>query len=255
MARSDRRRTAQTKNQPIEFPGIMGVMQRNMRVIVVVGLVVLVASIGTPILTSILGSNEPSNEPDQAAATATASAEATVAAVNDSGAIRRQYDVQPEFTLSADTQYEAIIELEKGGEIRIALFADESPTYVNNFVFLSRNNFFDGLTFHRVIADFVAQGGDPSGTGMSGPGYFLDEDVNDIYLDREGLISMAKSPAGVSGSQFFITLGPTEWLTGDFTVFGEVIDGMDVVRSITVREPGPAQPAAEVIKTIKIVEK
>jgi peptidylprolyl isomerase len=90
---------------------------------------------------------------------------------------------------------------------------------------------------------------------MSGSGYYLDEETNDIYLDREGLISMAKSPAGVSGSQFFITLAPTPWLTGDFTVFGEVIEGMDVVRSITVREPGPAQPAAEVIKTIKIVEK
>ena len=255
MARSDRRRTSQTKNDPIEFPGIMGVMQRNMRVIVVVGLVVLVASIGTPILTSILSSNEPSNEPDQAAATATASAEATAAAVNDSGAIRRNYDTQPEFVLSESTEYEAIIELEKGGEIRISLFADRSPNYVNNFVFLSRNNFFDGLTFHRVIADFVAQGGDPTGTGMSGSGYYLDEEINDIYLDREGLISMAKSPAGVSGSQFFITLAPTPWLTGDFTVFGEVVDGMDIVRSITVREPGPSQPAAEVIKTIKIVEK
>ena len=255
MARSERRRTTKTKSDEVEFPGVMGIMQRNMRVIVLVGLVVLLASIGTPILTSILSSAEPSNDSDGVAATVTASAEATTAAVNDAGAIRRKYDVQPEFTLAEGTQYEAIIELEKGGEIRIALFADESPIYVNNFVFLSRNNFFDGLTFHRVIADFVAQGGDPTGTGMIGSGYYLDEETNDIYLDREGLISMAKSPAGVSGSQFFITLAPTPWLTGDFTVFGEIVDGMDVVRSITVREPGPSQPAAEIIKTIKIIEK
>ena len=255
MARSERRRTPKTKSDEIEFPGVMGIMQRNMRVIVLVGLVVLLASIGTPILTSILSSNEPSNDSGGGAATSTASVEATTAAVNEAGAIRRKYDAQPEFTLTEGTQYEAIIELEKGGEIRIALFADESPTHVNNFVFLSRNNFFDGLTFHRVIADFVAQGGDPTGTGMSGSGYYLDEEINDIHLDREGLISMAKSPAGVSGSQFFITLAPTPWLTGDFTVFGEIVEGMDVVRSITVREPGPSQPAAEIIKTIKIIEK
>jgi cyclophilin family peptidyl-prolyl cis-trans isomerase len=255
MARSDRRRTGKTKSDQIEFPGIMGFMQRNMRVIVLVGLVVLLASIGTPIFTSILSSNGPSNDSQELAATATASVEATTAAVNDAVAIRRKYDVQPEFILLEGAQYEAIIELEKGGEIRIALFADESPNYVNNFVFLSRNSFFDGLTFHRVIAGFVAQGGDPSGTGLSGSGYYLDEEANDIYLDRAGLISMAKSPAGVSGSQFFITLAPTPWLTGDFTVFGEIIEGMDVVQSITVREPGPTQPAAEIIKTIKIIEK
>ena len=257
--RQNRRQSARgsrgNSSSEIEFPGFMGLLQRNMRVIVLVGLVVLLASMGTPILTSILFSNEPSDNSQELATTATASVEATTAAVNDAGAIRRKYDLQPEFTLSEGAQYEAIIVLEKGGEVRIALFVDESPNYVNNFVFLSRNSFFDGLTFHRVITDFVAQGGDPSGTGLSGSGYYLDEEANDIYLDREGLISMAKSPAGISGSQFFITLAPTPWLTGDFTVFGEVIEGMDVVRSITVREPGPSQPAAEIIKTIKIIEK
>ncbi len=255
MARSDRRRTAKTKSDGIEFPGIMGFMQKNMRVIVLVGLVVLLASIGTPIFTSILSSNEPSNDSQELAAAATASLEATTVAVNDAGAIKRKYDSQPEFTLSEGAQYEAIIVLEKGGEIRIALFVDESPNYVNNFIFLAQNRFYEGLTFHRVIANFVAQGGDPTGTGLTGSGYFLDPEFNDIQLNREGLISMAKSPAGVSGSQFFITLAPTPWLTGDFTVFGEIIEGMDVVRSITVREPGPSQPTAEIIKTIKIVEK
>ena len=126
---------------------------------------------------------------------------------------------------------------------------------VNNFVFLARNNFYDGLTFHRVIEGFVAQGGDPTGVGMGGSGYQLTEEFNDIYLDREGLLSMAKSPVGVSGSQFFITLGPTPWLTGDFTVFGEVVDGMDVAHDIQVREPGSGQPEAEVIARIEIVER
>jgi len=255
MARSDRRRTANTKSDEIEFPGIMGFMQRNMRVIVLVGLVVLLASIGTPIFTSFLSSNGSSNDSQEVAATATASIEATAAAANDAGTIRRKYDLQPEFILSEGTQYEAIIVLEKGGEIRIALFADESPNYVNNFIFLSRNRFYEGLTFHRVIATFVAQGGDPTGTGMTGSGYFLSEETNDIQLNREGLISMAKSSFGISGSQFFITLGSTPWLTGQFTVFGEVIDGMDVAQALTVREPGKSQPAADIIKTIRIIEK
>jgi cyclophilin family peptidyl-prolyl cis-trans isomerase len=135
------------------------------------------------------------------------------------------------------------------------LFAEEAPNYVNNFIFLAENRFYEGLTFHRVIANFVAQGGDPTGTGMSGSGYFLDPEFNDLQLNRAGLISMAKSSFGVSGSQFFITLGPTPWLTGEFTVFGEIVAGMDVVQSITVREPGESQPAADIIKEIRIIEK
>ena len=92
-------------------------------------------------------------------------------------------------------------------------------------------------------------------TGMTGSGYILTEEFNEIKLDSEGLLSMAKNSQGVSGSQFFITLGETPWLTGDFTVFGRVVEGMDIVHSIRAREPGTGQPLAEAIKNISIVEK
>ncbi len=255
MARSDRRRSEKTKSPDIEFPGIMGVMQRNMRWLFIVGIVVLIASIGFPLLTSVLDGGQ--NEPSTSVATESPTASPQAASTGDAATteIQRRYDAEPEFGLTEGAGYSAIITMVGGGQFEIELLAEDSPGHVNNFVFLSRNKFFDGLTFHRVIADFVAQGGDPSGTGMSGPGYFLKEEFNSIYLDTEGLVAMAKSPRGVSGSQFFITLGPTPWLTGDFTVFGRISNGMDTVRNITVREPGTGQPPADVIESIAIIEK
>ena len=122
----------------------------------------------------------------------------------------------------------------------------------NNFVFLARNNFFDGLTFHRVIPGFVAQGGDPTGGGAGGPGYDLEEETNDLPFDA-GVLSMAKSNK-VSGSQFFITLEPTPFLESEFTVFGRVIEGLDVARSLTAREASPGAPPAARILSIEITE-
>jgi len=123
---------------------------------------------------------------------------------------------------------------------------------VNNFVFLARNDFYDGLTFHRVIAGFMAQGGDPEGQGFGGPGYDLVEEKNELEFGV-GVLSMAKG-AQVSGSQFFITLAATPFLEGDFTVFGQVIEGLDVLQQITVREPGPDAPSASHIIDIEIIE-
>ena len=240
-------------NTPIEFPGFMGLLQRNMKWLFIVGIAVLILSIGAPILTSIIGdSDEVNQEEDTEQVAAPPAVTVTSAAENR---IIRTYSVEPECALKDGVEYEAVIYLEDDRSVRISLLQDKSPGYVNNFIFLAQNNFYDGLTFHRVIEGFVAQGGDPTGTGRSGPGYVLTEEFNDIYLDREGLLSMAKSPAGVSGSQFFITLGPTPWLTGDFTVFGQVTEGMDVARSIQQREPGPGQPDAETILRIEIIEK
>jgi peptidylprolyl isomerase len=148
-----------------------------------------------------------------------------------------------------------VIALEKGGEVRIELLAKEAPKTVNNFVFLAKNRFFDGLTFHRVLENFVAQGGDPLGSGFGGPGYFLEVERNSVPL-AAGTIAMAKSNAGVSGSQFFITLVPQPGLQPDFTAFGRVTAGMDVVNQITKRDPSKTnQPKADVIKSITIVEK
>lgn len=251
MARSDRRRSEKTKSTDIEFPGVMGVLQRNMRWLFIAGIFVLIASIGFPLLTSVLDLGE--NAPPEPAATESPTA-TTQETVTSGSEIQRRFDIEPDFALTEGAKYSAVITMEGGDQFEIELLSEDSPGHVNNFVFLSRNKFFDGLTFHRVIAEFVAQGGDPTGTGMGGPGYFLKEEFNGIYLDSEGLVAMAKSPRGVSGSQFFITLGPTPWLTGDFTVFGKISNGMDTVKAITVREPGQGQPAADVIKSIDIIE-
>ena len=148
-------------------------------------------------------------------------------------------------------RYEALIRTERG-DIRVELLAEEAPGYVNNFVFLARNNFFDGLTFHRVLPGFVAQGGDPTGGGAGGPGYDLEEETNDLPFDA-GVLSMAKSNR-VSGSQFFITLAPTPHLEPGFTVFGRVIEGLDVARSLTAREAAPGAPPADRILSIEITE-
>jgi cyclophilin family peptidyl-prolyl cis-trans isomerase len=124
------------------------------------------------------------------------------------------------------------------GEFRVQLYADKTPVTVNNFVFLARQGFYNNTTFHRVIADFMAQGGDPGGTGAGGPGYtFADEIVPGLTFDRAGLLAMANSGENTNGSQFFITYAATPWLDGQHTIFGEVISGMDVVRSLTARDP------------------
>lgn len=168
----------------------------------------------------------------------------------------KQYDAPPAISIDITKKYTANIEMEKGGEIVIELFADKAPITVNNFVFLAREGFYDGTTFHRVIDGFMAQGGDPTGTGAGGPGYsFEDEFSDDLVFDRAGLLAMANSGPNTNGSQFFITFAPTPHLNGLHTIFGEVIEGMDVVNALTRRDPS-ANPDFEgdKIKTITITE-
>ncbi|MCS7039854.1 MAG: peptidylprolyl isomerase, partial [Caldilineales bacterium] len=125
--------------------------------------------------------------------------------------------------------YQAVLKTAKG-DIVIELYADKAPRTVNNFVFLAREGFYDNTTFHRVIDGFMAQGGDPTGTGSGGPGYtFPDEIVPDLVFDRRGLLAMANAGPNTNGSQFFITFGPTPWLNGAHTIFGEVIQGDEVL--------------------------
>ncbi|MFW6068537.1 MAG: peptidylprolyl isomerase [Chloroflexota bacterium] len=145
--------------------------------------------------------------------------------------------------IDPEAGYEAEIKTEKG-DIRVKLFAEEAPLTVNNFVFLANEGFYDGLTFHRVLEDFMAQGGDPTGQGSGGPGYrFEDETDNGLTFDRPGLLAMANAGPGTNGSQFFITFVPTSWLNGNHTIFGEVIEGNEVLSQITRRQPGAATPA------------
>jgi cyclophilin family peptidyl-prolyl cis-trans isomerase len=124
------------------------------------------------------------------------------------------------------------------GDFRVQLYADKAPFTVNNFVFLARQGYYNNTTFHRVIKDFMAQGGDPTGTGSGGPGYTFDDEINpDLKFDKPGVLAMANYGANTNGSQFFITFDKQPDLDGRYTIFGQVISGMDVVKSITLRDP------------------
>lgn len=167
----------------------------------------------------------------------------------------KQYNSAPEMQIDSTKKYTATIELQKGGEIVIELFADKVPNTVNNFVFLAKDGFYNGVTFHRVIPDFMAQTGDPTGTGMGGPGYrFEDEFDSSLTHDSKGILSMANAGPNTNGSQFFITFGPTQFLDQRHAVFGKVVEGMDVLDGISVRDPGTATSPGDVMKTIKISE-
>lgn len=237
-----------------EFPGIMGWMQRNMRVLFLGGIVVLFLSLGAGTFFKANGTTRRSTPTPMPSETPTATGSATSTA-SASATPQRTYSAAPPMTIDPNKQYEAVITLEKGGEIRLELLAKDAPKTVNNFVFLAKNRFFDGLTFHRVLDGFVAQGGDPLGSGFGSPGYFLEVEKNTVPLTT-GVVAMAKSNAGVSGSQFFITLAPQPSLQPDFTAFSRVSAGMDIVNQITKRDPSKSnQPKADVIKSITIVEK
>jgi cyclophilin family peptidyl-prolyl cis-trans isomerase len=168
----------------------------------------------------------------------------------------KTYDAVPPMTIDVTKKYLATFKMAKGGEFTVELYADKTPKTVNNFVFLARDGYYDGTTFHRVLEGFMAQGGDPTGTGMGGPGYqFEDEIVEDLKFDGEGILAMANAGPGTNGSQFFITYGPTEWLNGLHTIFGRVVEGMDVVKALTLRDPNQFPDYdGDVIEAIEIAE-
>jgi cyclophilin family peptidyl-prolyl cis-trans isomerase len=160
------------------------------------------------------------------------------------------YSRPPEMSIDASHDYRASILTDKG-EIVLDLFENESPVAVNSFVFLARQGFYDGTTFHRVLDGFMAQAGDPTGTGSGGPGYAFEDEVrNDLSFDRAGLLAMANSGPNTNGSQFFLTFVPTPHLDGRHTIFGEVVEGQDVLDSLTRRDPqaSPASPSDSIIR-------
>jgi len=143
---------------------------------------------------------------------------------------RQSYSAPPPMTIDTSKQYTATIKTEKGNLV-LELFASDVPITVNNFVFLAREGFYDGITFHRVIPDFMAQGGDPTGTGTGTPGYsFVDEFTEHSHVT--GALSMANSGPNTNGCQFFITYTPQSHLDGKHSVFGQLIEGMDVLEKI-----------------------
>ncbi|MFC2033067.1 peptidylprolyl isomerase [Chloroflexota bacterium] len=162
----------------------------------------------------------------------------------------KTYDSPPAMTIDASKQYTAIIKTEKGDMV-IELFAKDVPRTVNNFVFLAREGFYNSSPFHRVLPGFMAQGGDPTGTGYGGPGYtFKDEFTS--HKHSVGTLSMANGGPDTNGSQFFITFTPQPGLDGKHTVFGQLIEGKDVLESLKLRDPSQ-NPSFEGDKIIKIV--
>src|SRR6058998_1726699 len=144
----------------------------------------------------------------------------------------KKYSAPPATTLDPNKTYSAAFNTSRG-EIVCELFAKDAPKTVNNFVFLARDKFYDGTLFHRVIGNFMIQGGDPTGTGTGGPGYKFEDEVRNNPLKHEtGVISMANAEANTNGSQFFITHSPQPHLNGKHTVFGKVLEGQDVVNAV-----------------------
>lgn len=191
---------------------------------------------------------------DEAAETTADEAAESAAEIPDAQ-LQPAYDAPPPMTIDPEKDYTATITTPRG-DIVIELLPELAPQSVNNFVFLARDDFYDGLTWHRVMAGFMAQGGDPVGDGSGGPGYTIpDEFTETILFDRPGIVAMARPNAPDSaGSQFFITTAPAGHLDGQYTIFGEVLEGQEIVDGIPLRDPFTATELGEQIIDITITE-
>jgi cyclophilin family peptidyl-prolyl cis-trans isomerase len=241
------------------------------KIFYVVGVVGIVGSL-VPILLLGSGSNSGSTSAaDRGAASGPAPVstldgpedDAVTATVADVDQVtvedKPQFDAPPAVTIDLESSYTAVMTLENGTVIEIELFDDVAPIHTNNFIFLAEQGFYDGLTFHRVLPDFVAQGGDPTGDGAGSAGYTLpDEEVagnaEALSLEGEGIISMARGPLGASSSQFFITLAPQGGLDSQgFTAFGRVVLGFEAVQQqIRLRDPSSAVEPGTRIDSVTI---
>lgn len=170
---------------------------------------------------------------------------------------KRQFTACPPVTVQMNKQYIATLHTEKG-DVVIQLFADKAPFTVNSFLFLVKNGWYEDITFHRVIPDLFAQTGDPSGTGKGNPGYYIVTEFDSSFkFNKPGMVAMVNSGPDTSGSQFFITYAPTAQFDGQYTIFGEVLSGMDVMALLTPRDakPGEATPPGDKLMSITIEER
>ena len=201
------------------------------------------------VISACAASPEPAEDSEEA--------DGGAAAALEPAARNGMYDAAPDMAIDPDGEYIAIFRTEKG-EMRVRLFADRAPVTVNNFVFLARDGFYNDTRFHRVLENFMAQGGDPSGSGAGGPGYqFQDEIDASLQFDRAGLLAMANAGPNTNGSQFFITFAATPWLNGNHTIFGEVVEGMEVLFALSLRDPmaaGASEFAGDLLETVEIEE-
>ncbi|MDO9545478.1 MAG: peptidylprolyl isomerase [Pelolinea sp.] len=145
--------------------------------------------------------------------------------------------------------------MENGNSFTIGMHSEKAPITVNSFVFLAKEGFFDGVTFHRVLDGFMAQGGDPTGTGSGGPGYQFVNENSDLKFNAAGVVAMANAGRDTNGSQFFITFGATPHLNGGYTIFGQVVSGMDTVNALTRRDPsGRPELVGDTMESVTIIE-
>jgi cyclophilin family peptidyl-prolyl cis-trans isomerase len=169
----------------------------------------------------------------------------------------RQYTECPPMTIDPSKQYLVTLHTEVG-IITMELYPDQAPIAVNNFIFLSQEGWYDGVTFHRVLEGQIAQAGDPTGTGFGGPGYaFVNEVSSGVTFDKPGRLAMANAGPDSNGSQFFITFNPAPQYDGDYTIFGQVIDGMDILESLALRDPSQSfdLPPGDAILGVTIEER
>ena len=171
------------------------------------------------------------------ATTETAATPITAPAEAEEDGAALQWSSPPTIQIDPSKSYEAIFKTEIG-DFRVRLFPEQAPLTVNNFVFLARQGYYDNTTFHRVLPGFMAQGGDPTGTGAGGPGYTFDDELDpNLQFDKSGLLAMANRGPDTNGGQFFITYAPTPHLNGLHTIFGEVVGGAEVVGNLKPRDP------------------
>lgn len=200
---------------------------------------------------------ETTSSPDGAVAPSSATPPAATQQSGTAHRVPASVALLPQFqgVLEPGVEYHAIVEMAKGGEFEIVFFPEAAPNHVANFVSLARKGFYDGVTFHRVIEGFMAQGGDPTGSGSGGPGYTIPAEFSQLPHKR-GTLSMARtSDPNSAGSQFYICFARTEFLDGQYTVFGEVIRGMDVVDKIRRRDPERNPDyAGDAMRSVKITE-
>ncbi len=168
----------------------------------------------------------------------------------------KQYPAPPAMSIESDGQYTAKLNTSMG-TVEIELLSKQAPKTVNNFAFLARDGFYDGTIFHRVIPNFMIQGGDPEGSGRGGPGYRFEDEFDDsLQFEGPGILAMANAGPNTNGSQFFITVAPTPHLNGAHTIFGRVTEGYDVVESISKTSTGAMDRPSEdvVIQSIELIE-
>lgn len=167
----------------------------------------------------------------------------------------KQYSQAPGMVIDPNKKYTAVFHTDKG-DFTVELYAKEAPLTVSNFVFLARDHFYDGVSFHRVIPGFMAQGGDPTGTGTGGPGYKFADEKGALALKHSGpgMLSMANAGPNTNGSQFFITFEATPHLNGKHGVFGKVVAGMEVVNALRPRDPNADRQPGDKIISIDILE-